>query len=102
MKGYNELKQYQRQHRESFSDNLALRTHRGLSWLQRAEMSDEDAKFIFLWISFNAIYAQELEPTRLSESQRFTQFIGKLLAIDEKNSSNRLSGKNLLAAFASS
>ena len=58
---YTDLKTFQRAHRDNFSESLALRTHRGLSWLNRAEQSedDPDAKFIFLWIAFNAIYAQD-------------------------------------------
>ena len=37
-----------------------------LSWLHRAEQcEDEDGRFIFLWIAFNAAYAQDLaEPIR--------------------------------------
>lgn len=61
MERFTELKQYRRAHRNNFSENLALRSHRGVSWLNRAEMceDDPDAKFIFLWIAFNEIYAQD-------------------------------------------
>jgi hypothetical protein len=39
--------------------------HRALSWLDRAEQcqdDDNDAKVIFLWIAFNAAYANEINP----------------------------------------
>ena len=38
----------------------ALRIHRAISWVERAEKEsgDWDAKFIFYWIAFNAAYAQ--------------------------------------------
>ena len=39
---------------------MGLRVHRAISWIGRAEVcgTDADAKFIFLWIAFNAAYAQ--------------------------------------------
>lgn len=38
-------------------DNLNLRLHRAESWLRRGEEeTDADAKYIFLWIAFNAAY----------------------------------------------
>ncbi|QJR82165.1 hypothetical protein CA267_016110 [Alteromonas pelagimontana] len=81
---YSELKAFQRAHRDNFGDSLALRSHRGLSWLQRAEMCDDDpdAKFIFLWIAFNAIYAQDIDALKLREAESFSLFIEKLLALD--------------------
>lgn len=81
---YEVLKAYQREHRDTFCDNLTLRSHRGLSWLQRAEMCDDDpdAKFIFLWIAFNAIYAQDLDALKLREAESFSRFIEKLLSLD--------------------
>ncbi len=38
----------------------ALRIHRAISWVERAEKEtdDLDARFIFYWIAFNAAYAQ--------------------------------------------
>ena len=63
------LKQRQRAERDSYHPNLALRVHRALSWLNRAEQADDpDGRFIFLWIVFNAAYATEIgESYRLSE-----------------------------------
>lgn len=84
---YPALKDYQRANRDNFGDSLALRSHRGLSWLQRAEMCDDDpdAKFIFLWIAFNAIYAQDLDALKLREAESFSRFIEKLLSLDSEN-----------------
>ena len=41
--------------------SLRLRLHRAISWGRRAEqLSDDlDARFIFLWIGFNSLYARE-------------------------------------------
>ena len=38
-----------------------VRLHRAISWLTRAaqENDDPDARFIFLWIAFNAAYAKQ-------------------------------------------
>ena len=87
MERYELLKAFQREHRDTFCDNLTLRSHRGLSWLQRAEMCDDDpdAKFIFLWIAFNAIYAQDLDALKLREAESFSRFIEKLLSLDSNN-----------------
>ena len=55
MLNYSQLKNRHRQLREQAPTNLTLRVHRALSWLQRAEMAeDEDGQFIFLWIACNA------------------------------------------------
>ena len=61
---YSVLKTRHREVRDNFPQALALRTHRALSWLQRAEqeVEDGDARFIFLWIAFNAAYANEIHP----------------------------------------
>ena len=41
---------------------LGLRVHRSISWIGRAEQAtDDDGRFIFLWIAFNAAYADEEE-----------------------------------------
>jgi hypothetical protein len=51
------LKSKHRALRDGFHENLSLRVHRGLSWLSRSEAcgDDDDARFIFLWIAFNAL-----------------------------------------------
>ena len=85
---YDELKAYQRAHREHFHPNLALRTHRALSWLQRAEQEEEDkdGQFIFLWIAFNSSYAVEMDTqAREHERQQFTAFFEKICELDRDN-----------------
>ena len=46
---------------DSLPDALQLRIHRALSWIGRAEREadDDDAAFIFYWIAFNAVYAED-------------------------------------------
>lgn len=79
------LKNKQRQIRDSFPENLALRVHRALSWLNKSEQCDDlDSKFIFLWVSFNAAYAQDTECLNLNETQSFTQFLEKLNSLDHQ------------------
>lgn len=57
------------------SDYFNLRIHRGLSWLKKSlELdSDLDFKFMSLWISFNAIYAQDIAFNQ--DKQTFRQFL---------------------------
>lgn len=81
------LKTRHRQEREGHHPNLTLRVHRALSWLNRAEQTDDiDGRFIFLWIAFNSAYATDIdEEFRLSEQATFKAFLEKLCALD-KNS----------------
>ena len=82
---YQELKTRHRAERERHHPNLALRLHRALSWLNRAEQlaDDADTEFILLWIAFNAAYATEIdERYRLSEQAHFREFVGKLISLD--------------------
>lgn len=59
---FKNLKAKHREIREGLPENLSLRIHRALSWLNCAEQhgDDLDTKFISLWISFNATYAHEM------------------------------------------
>jgi hypothetical protein len=85
MMDHGTLKTRQRAERHAHHPNLALRVHRALSWLDRAERSEDDldARFIFLWIAFNAAYATEInESFRLSEQDTFRAFLGKLEDLD--------------------
>ncbi|MBL8225199.1 MAG: hypothetical protein JNM50_07715 [Chromatiales bacterium] len=102
---YARLKARQRAERSGHPPNLAIRVHRALSWLDRAEQAerlpkptkersgsrgvrkercdDLDARFLFLWISFNAAYATEIDEThQLSQQATFRRFIGKLVDLD--------------------
>lgn len=83
---YEHLKAKHRNLRGSFPQSLSVRVHRALSWLERAEKeaTDDDARFMFLWVSFNAAYAQEAEDLHFSESALFTSFIDRLIEADSK------------------
>lgn len=65
---------------------MGLRVHRAISWIGRAEAcaGDDDARFIFLWIAFNAAYADEREfqPIAPSERAAFLDFFGRLISRD--------------------
>ncbi len=78
------LKQRHRQVRDEHPPQLTLRIHRALSWLHRAEQADDiDGRFIFLWIAFNAAYAQEIDDTeRASDKALFLAFLEKLCGLD--------------------
>ena len=85
--GHGTLKAKQRAIREGFPETMALRVHRAISWIGRAEAcgDDVDACFIFLWIAFNAAYADEREFQAIASSERtaFAGYFGKLVARDE-------------------
>ncbi|MBB5374457.1 HEPN domain-containing protein [Acidocella aromatica] len=91
---YTSLKTKQRALRDGFHENLSLRVHRALSWLDRAEQcgDDNDARFIFLWIAFNAAYAEDLgEATPNAARSLFRDYFGKLVPLDtEKRIYNAL------------
>jgi len=79
-----ELKEKQRRLREGFPENLGLRVHRAISWLQRAsqEQDDPDVAFILLWVAFNASYAED-DYAMTREKQLFEDYFHKVLFLDE-------------------
>ena len=82
---YQTLKNHHRQTRENFPESLSLRVHRSLSWLNRAEQepSDHDARFIFLWVAFNAAYANDIIDRQIfTERKVFQNFLGRLIDSD--------------------
>ncbi|MBM4220583.1 MAG: hypothetical protein FJ170_01400 [Gammaproteobacteria bacterium] len=84
---HDQLKARQRAERHTHPPNLALRVHRAISWLHRAEQlaeeGDKDGEFIFLWIAFNAAYATEIDDRyRLNEQATFRAFLQKLADLD--------------------
>lgn len=86
MTHYEELKDLHRSIRHTFPNDLSVRIHRALSWLQRAEMeeNDSDASFIFHWISFNAAYAGNFaEQPQQSEFQALFSFFEKIVENDK-------------------
>ena len=70
-----------------YPGGLALRVHRALSWLARAERSDgdDDARFIFLWISLNAAYGDEIQRETAPEQAILDRFFSRLVALDSAN-----------------
>lgn len=83
---YQQLKEDHRRLRDGFPEAVRLRTHRALSWLERAENEpfDDDARFLFLWIAFNAAYAREIpDRDRFSERRVRMHFLRELIAADE-------------------
>ncbi len=83
-----ELKTKQRSIRDGFPETMGLRIHRSISWIGRAETcgDDDDARFIFLWIAFNAAYADEgeFQATQPGERAAFVDFFGRLIALDQE------------------
>lgn len=72
------------QNKANRPDELNLRLHRALSWLHKAQNTNEDLdiQFISLWIGFNAIYAKELgerSPDRVS----FLSFFNDICQLDK-------------------
>lgn len=87
MLDYISLKERHREIRDSLPENISLRIHRALSWLDCAEQQDnDDAKFIFLWIAFNASYAHEIDDRQqFRERKVLLNFINVLLDVDNEN-----------------
>jgi hypothetical protein len=84
---FNALKEKQRAARAGFPETMGLRVHRAISWIGRSEGcgDDDDARFIFLWIAFNAAYADEREFQGAAPGERaaFLDFFIKLVTLDE-------------------
>lgn len=81
------LKDQHRKQRPQYPVELDLRIHRAISWLHRAEKEgdDADARFIFLWIAFNAAYGLELRERSdetMSERALLRNFLAQLLTFD--------------------
>lgn len=78
----------QRALRDGFPQAMGLRVHRAISWIGRAESSgdDDDARFIFLWITFNAAYADKRQFQVIAPSERaaFLDYFGRLVALDDE------------------
>ena len=85
---YKTLKAMHRAERSGYTDDLSLRMHRALSWLGRSEgeVEDDDCRFLFLWIAFNAAYAREFDGRRgFSERRLLVRFLGRLIESDDHN-----------------
>lgn len=77
------LKAKQRALREGFPETMGLKVHRALSWVGRAETEedDPDARFLFLWIAFNALYA-DMDLSGEEERARFRHHFNQLVSLD--------------------
>jgi hypothetical protein len=85
------LKAKHKQASNHHGESSRVRLHRAVSWLKRAEreQDDPDAQFVFLWIAFNAAYAQEFGFER-SERDQLKQFFALLLSVDNTKRLHRL------------
>ena len=82
------LKAKQRAIRAGFPETMGLRVHRAISWIGRAEASgdDADARFVFLWIAFNAAYADESEFQSSAPGERalIVGYFNRLVGLDRE------------------
>src|SRR3546814_1876320 len=82
------LKAKQRAIRAGFPETMGLRVHRAISWIGRAEAcgEDDDARFVFLWIAFNAAYADETEFQVVQPGERaaFVGYFSRLIALNQE------------------
>lgn len=70
------------------SEHDHIRLHRAISWLTCAEEhhSNDDLKFITLWIAFNACYSVDFNKDYPKyESEQFKNFINQLVLCDTEN-----------------
>ncbi|KQX40915.1 hypothetical protein ASE71_10730 [Ensifer sp. Root954] len=85
---YDILKTKQRALRGAFPPTMSLRVHRSISWIGRAEKEDDDtdAQFVFLWIAFNAAYADEraLAGIAAGEKATYADFFARLVYLDQE------------------
>lgn len=98
---FKSLKDKQQKLRDGFPDNVSLRIHRSLSWIERAGTcaGDDDAAILFYWIAFNAAYAVDAgkrdwrreEEQRKGERDKYDEFFGKILKVDSKRAHDALS-----------
>ena len=66
---------------------IGQRVHRALSWFDKSEQcaDDKDNQFVFLWIAFNAEYAQDTVCLQHTETKAFSLFVSKLVELDQDN-----------------
>jgi len=97
------LKETHREIRDDLPQNLSLRVHRALSWLDCAEQKkDDDSKFIFLWIAFNAAYGHEIEDRwGFTEREILRNFLKILIEVDNEKILYELVWREFSGAFRS-
>jgi hypothetical protein len=86
-----ELKARLKQTEDQHSEPSRVRLHRAISWLGRAEQErrDLDARFIFLWVAFNAAYAKAFGFEQ-SERDQLRQFLVTLISVDRDKALHRV------------
>lgn len=68
-------------------EELGIRLHRSISWLQCAEQQEKDPDIMFItqWIAFNACYAMDMNSqSSKTEREKFKGFIGTLVRLDHE------------------
>lgn len=68
-------------------EDLSIRLHRSISWLQCAEQQEKepDLMFITQWIALNACYAMDMNSqSAKTEREKFKGFIGNLIKHDHE------------------
>jgi hypothetical protein len=80
-----DLKAKQKAVEAQHQKSALVRVHRAISWLAGAEAhpDDLDAQFVFLWITFNAAYAQELG-VESTERTRLLSFLSRIVDADQQ------------------
>jgi hypothetical protein len=81
---FESLKKRHREIRDEHPSTVRLRVHRALSWLEVAEdAKQDDLRFLLLWITFNAVYAQEYKVGEsIGDRDVFKEFLKKLVRLD--------------------
>ncbi len=84
---YERLRDLERKFRDDRDEHLAVRTHRCISWVGRAESEfekdDLDASFIFYWIAFNSIYSvEQFYRAGSTEKDLFADFFRVIVELD--------------------
>ena len=97
------LKARHREIRDELPQNMSLRIHRALSWLDCAEQKgDEDSRFIFLWIAFNAAYGHEIDARwGVTEREVLANFLKILIEADDAKVLYELAWQEFSGAFRS-
>lgn len=73
------------------SERFNLRVQRSLSWFKKAIMMDDDKdlQFLSLWVSFNAIYAEDTD-NKAKQKNHISQFLVLIAPQDERQRLARL------------
>ena len=72
---------------EGIPEELGIRLHRSISWLQCAEQHEKDPDLMFItqWIAFNACYAMDMNSqSSKTEREKFKGFISTLVRLDHE------------------